>query len=450
MINTLDSENWARASKRTNLELFSELDILLRALDRCFGMENLKDRSSGKNFFAELNAVGDVIFRVTSVLEAVIPEDQKNAYWFQKFAETKLLTNRKRDLFMEEMYRQDSPEKSLYLLYDAFVNLKTVVADILKNKTITYMSFKNIGQIISKQIRENIFFNPFRQDMDPELDFIENRRISNIVRNIEDKDTKKIISIIFLHQFRFLRCMRHMDLATPYHVALHSSLLILMLLRSEIAVFLTYMGKVFGRLKNPELLGLLQGISYQYSMETKRVFLQELKDIENKSPQQMRGRIENSHGILKNLTEQTIIQLAQFWEPEVQGEDIFDSFITKTEQSLKLRDDIFVLERLITLFEKSSPDERNNALDSLRHFMKYFENLTFRLLRHDDYEEFSSFFEEITAASNEAGNIEKLFERCHLFKVFLNTTLRQVENRAELRDRPMDTKRVDGLVKQYL
>jgi uridine kinase len=41
-------------------------------------------------------------------------------------------------------------------------------------------------------------------------------------------------------------------------------------------------------------------------------------------------------------------------------------------------------------------------------------------------------------------------EKIHNFRIFLETTLRQIANRTELRDKPVDMKRVDKIINQYL
>jgi len=169
-----------------------------------------------------------------------------------------------------------------------------------------------------------------------------------------------------------------------------------------------------------------------------------------KAPQHFRGKIENSQGILKNLTEQSIVQLAQFFKPEVHGENIFRSFTTRFWQSLKLREDIFVLHRFLTLFEEnaSASEKRDNIFKSVKNFMLYFESFTFKLLRYDDYDEFASFFNEVF--SFKESDFNKILEKIHNFNIFLETTLRHISNRAELRDKPMDINRVEELVNQYL
>jgi len=452
--NKIELEKWVEKSKKEHEEIFSELDVLLRALDRFFYVENLpipKEDITNRNFYDELTAVRDVILRVLGILEVVIPESKKNAYWFQKFAESKFLTDHTRDLFKEELYKQDTPEKGLYLLYDLFINLKGIVSDLLKTEKISYLGYTNIGQLISKGIRENHFLNPFRKDINPEFDKIESYEISDIVRSIKNQEIKKYISVLYLYLFRFLRYIKHIDIASQHSINLNSSLLILILLRSEINMFHNYIKKVIDRIKDEELQILLKSISYQFSMETKRVYLQELKEImRKKAPQHFRGKIENSQGILKTLFEQSIVQLTQFFKPGVQGENIFESFTTRHWQSLKLREDIFVLHRfLILLEEKADPDEKRSAvLESLKNFMLYFESFTFKLLRYDDYDEFASFFNDIF--SFKEAEFNKILEKIHNFNIFLETTLRHISNRAELKDKPIDINKAEELVKQYL
>src|SRR5512135_558173 len=192
-----DKEDWVRDSKKANHQLFSELDVLLRALDRFFNIDNLtysNDDLTNKNFYEELVTVRDAILRVLGILEVIIPESKKNAYWFQKFAETKFLSAQGRDDFREGLYRQDTPEKSLYLLYDSFINLKGVISDLIRTGTLSYMGFMNIGHMIGKEIRENVFFNPFRKSLNPEFDTITNPKISDIVKSIGQREKRKFVS----------------------------------------------------------------------------------------------------------------------------------------------------------------------------------------------------------------------------------------------------------------
>jgi len=448
------TDNWLLQSKKEHRELFSELDVLLRSLERFFHVENLPISQGDlpeRNFFDELQAVRDVIFRVLAVLEVVIPESRKNAYWFQKFSESKLLSDHSRDLFVGKLYTQDTPEKAFYLLYDLFINLKGIITDLLKTGEISYLSYTNIGQLISKQIRENILLNPFRRDINPDFDSIDNPYISGVVKAIQERDLRKNISFLYLYLFRFLRFLKHIDIDSQQSISLNSSLLILIMLRSEISIFHAFIKRMSALSRDQELQNLLKSISYQFSMETKRVYIQELKNIiRKKAPHHFRGKLENSQGILKNLVEQSVVQLSQFFNPGIQGKDIFESFTTKLSQSVRLREDLFVLHRFLTLLEEKAafPEVRKDLLKSVKDYMHHFEHTTFKLLRYDDFDEFAYFFDDIF--SFQESEMHKILEKTRGFRIFLETTLRNIANRGELREETVDIDRVEEIVKRYL
>jgi hypothetical protein len=450
------ADNWVSSVKNKNKDVFSELDVLLRALDRFFNVDNLpfaKEDVASRNFFDELAAARDTILRVVGLLETIIPEAKKNIYWFQKFAHSKFLDDTKRDALREELYRQDVPEKSLFLLYDTFINLKGIISDILKTDHIPYLTFTNMGQIVGREIRENIFFSPFKHDLNPDFDMIENPEVSGVVKDIRDAEEKKYASMVLLYLFRFLRYLRYADTSTRFG-SLNSSLLIILLLRSEFTVFLAYLDRAKHSVGDDRFRTFLGAVSYQASMESKRVFLQELKEaFRNKSPQYLKGKIENSHGILRNLSEQSIVQVVQFFHPEVQGGEIFDTFITRFEQSLRLREDILILNRFLALIEACREEQRPHIFDSMRNFMLYFQGFTFKLLRYDDYEEFVSFFHRVLAFSRDevsGKGFDRMIDKFRQFKIFTETCLRQISVRAEMRDLPVDMARVENSLKQYL
>lgn len=450
---------WVSLAKKEHPGLFSELDVLLRALDRVFIVENLPVSSEDlttKSFLEELVTVRDAILRVLGVLEVVIPENRKNAYWFQKFTESKFSSDRRRHAFREELYRQDSPEKGLYLIFDSFINLKSVITDLLRSGAITYLGFMNVGQLVSKEIRENHFFNPFRMPINPEFDIISNHEISEIVKAIPERGVRQQLSALYLYLFRFLRFLKCVDVTSHRPISLSCSFIVLILLRSEIQIFQASVGKSADKIQQPELEMLLKSIGYQFAMETRRVYVQELKDVLRKKPSvQFRGKIENSHGILKNLTEQSIVQLSQFFRPGISGEQIFDSFVTRLEQSLRLREDIMVFHRFVSLLLSKAENgrERLKVITALKNFILYFESFTFRLIRHDDYEEFALFCNQIKSLNKETATgagFSRTLEKVQHFKIYLETTLRHISHRSELNDRPVDNNRLEILMEQYL
>ncbi|MEE9523654.1 MAG: hypothetical protein V3V59_02770 [Thermodesulfovibrionales bacterium] len=451
---------WLIESKDLYKDLYIELDAILKGIDRFFNTENLlfdTDNLPEINFYNELIILRDSILRVLSILEVVLPESKKNAFWFKKFAETKLYSEQKRDYLIKEIDDPLNPERFVFSLYDSFINFKNLIVDILKGKKINYLSFKNIGDIIRKEIRNNDYFNPFRLRIHPEFDIITNHEIGNIVKSIGDRKMKRSISTSFIVMFRTLRYLDCIDTTTKRKISISCGLLLLSMIRSDIRQTIKFFKRELKKDHLKEFHETLQQLSFSLSIEQKRVYNQELRNIlQLKNIRNLRGRIENSHGILKNLIEQSIVQVAECFDSSIKGESIFSTFITKMGQSMKLREDIYILFKLLTLFEEnlSIDTKRNSALDSLKNYMLYFESFTFKLLRYDDYEEFSKFFTEFLSNTKvtpfSSSNSMKLTDSVHNFKIYLETTLNHINNRTELQDHPIDVDRARQLLTQYI
>ena len=448
-------EDWFEAAREEYRDLFAELDVILKAMDRFFVVDNQpasKENVSSKNMIRELDVLRKGIVRVLAIVETIMPESNRNAYWFQKFAEAKLLDNVKRDRMRSQMYNQDTPAKSLYVLYDSFLSLKSLVNDIYRTRDIRYMSFKNIGDLISKDLRENTYFNPFSQDMNPEYDYIDNKLISGVIKSISDNKIKKVMSVLVLHLFRILRYLKTMDHRSLNEISISCTLLMFSLVKSETDLFRAYIKQSIKHLPESDLTMLIETLSYQFAMESKRVFQQELRDVyEQDNKVKVRGRIEAARGILRNLSEQTIIQMIRYWNPDILPEDIFDVFITKTAQSIKLREDVYVLNKLMAAVNAvKDPARKNSVLTMLMNYMEYFENFTFKLLRYDDYEQFSSFFNKIHIQFKGGGDLKEVGDTCHQFKIYLDTTLGHLQQRGDIQSKPLDVEKANEIAKQYL
>ncbi|MDA8173408.1 MAG: hypothetical protein M0018_02315 [Nitrospiraceae bacterium] len=480
---------------RADKKLFSELDVLLRAVERYFDPENFPDLRfpagadlpvspsktmpqksggvlgtplPGRDFSMELAMARGACLRVIAVLEGLIPESRRNLYWFRKYAEKSLPGVGTGDDFKKWMHLQETPEQCLYLLYDSFQNIKELISGVLESGAVSWPAFAGVGGSISSAIRGNRCLNPFEKEINLEFDVIENARISEAVKKIPDRQQMRIASSVLLGLFRFLRYLSHVDLAARRPAGLYSNYLILLLAKLEIGHFIEFLESSADAGRRAGLSALLGGSAYQFSMERKRVFRQELRDFPALPASRQRGKIENSHGILKNLIEHSVVAIVQHWAPAVKGEEIFDSFMTKREQSMRLREEMALLGRLLALFEKKSGGQRNRAvlLTALKNYMRHFESYTFRLLRYEDYEEFASFFVELSALlgpspkkgqmlpdrtiPQPAGGFEKLLEKCAHFAVFVDSMLEHINKRAELMAEPMDPARTDRALKKLI
>ncbi len=455
----IEDSGWFDKVRKKHQKPLSEIDTLLRGVVRFFNISNLFTEDTGvagRNFRAELKVLRDTIYHLLGLIETVIPERYKNAFWFQKYAEQSLLSDHDRDRLRQNLIRQESPEQSLLLMYDTLVNIKVIIQGLLSADRVSYSEFKHLGDILERQMRENIYFGPFRKEIDPEFDRISNRMVSRAVRSISDRNERKVVSTLVLYLFRCLRFIGHINPNAYESVTLSVSLVILVLLNSEIRSIIEYIEGTGNRIENGDLRSLLDSIGFQMRMESKRVFRQELRNVlGGVTLARLKGKIEASQGILRNMIEQCILQIIKFYQPDIKGEEIFPGFVTRLEQSLKLRDDVYTLWRIVDILETNfkDRDKRRSIFEALRAYMMYFQSFTFRLLRHDDYEEFDRFFNKFLAISAERileMDDEKFLHELHRFRIFLETTVKMVSQREELKDRQIDTEKIDAVISQFM
>src|SRR4029079_12748982 len=99
-------------------------------------------------------------------------------------------------------------------------------------------------------------------------------------------------------------------------------------------------------------LELYDSFVYCLPLELKKVINTELLDISvARQADSVRTRVENSHGILKDCFQQSVVQLAQAFDPTVDGSDIFPDFTAKREQSVLLRQGLVLLIKALRDFE---------------------------------------------------------------------------------------------------
>lgn len=180
------------------------------------------------------------------------------------------------------------------------------------------------------------------------------------------------------------------------------------------------------------VLEALDGTAYALRMELRKAFEHELAGAgDERQPHYLYAKIENAHGLLRNCYQQSIVSLAQMFEPELEGEQLFGAFQTKLDQSLSLRHDIWKLLRAV----RHAVEERLGTKPvHLMEILNAFREHGLRLLMYKDWESFERFYEEIEAADGEPQTAHVL----HRFEAYLETLFSQVNMRAVLSDHPFE------------
>jgi hypothetical protein len=170
---------------------------------------------------------------------------------------------------------------------------------------------------------------------------------------------------------------------------------------------------------------------YCLPLELKKVLNTELLDLSvARQADSIRARVENSHGILKDCFQQSIVQLAQTFDPAVEGQAVFPDFTAKLEQSLRVREGLVLLIRAVREFQA-----RREDLTALRmkEEISAFYDSNMKYLMYRDWAGFELFFIEILKCSS----LVALGQISHRFETFLLTLFREVQKRSILQGLPL-------------
>ncbi len=205
-------------------------------------------------------------------------------------------------------------------------------------------------------------------------------------------------------------------------------------LHSEARTLVTYLeGDAWRQARSDELLaGALEGVSYAIGHELRRVFELELAGLDElPTPSAVRARLEHAHGLLRNAMQQSLIVLAQVFEPEVTGEELFDDFAARRQQSLKLYRE---LEQLLQLAHHVEATGEQRAISLLLARLTLFREESMCHLMYRDWDEYESFITELRAWQNQF----ELATVLNSLTCYLETLLNQVRMRSALADCNLD------------
>jgi hypothetical protein len=416
-----------------------ELEMWLRSFERFFRIKNqpLSEKETKqlalRNWSEELRLVDNVLLRTVQLCTSILTEDQVNLARFDKYVEGYLKKDDVTDPYLEKLVRQSTPEAGLTLLREALEDLHTVLMDLTQLSRIPYSNFTAVGKMLYREVRRShILALLIDKKFKPVHDRIHVPVVAATIRNIKEPVERKHAARVFLELFRLLHYLEFADPAHANEDSLKNTILIFSLITSETRLLLTYLERRVLKALSPDspAFALYDSFVYCLPFELKKVINTELLDISvTRQPDIVRARVENSHGILKDCFQQSVVQLAQTFEPEVQGRDIFPDFTAKLDQSLGLRDSLARLIRAVRRFQADRDEYQGVAMkEEISHF--YDHNM--KDLMYRDWSGFELFFIEILKCTS----LPALAQISHRFETFLMTLYREVQKRSILQNAP--------------
>jgi hypothetical protein len=418
-------------------ELF-ELEMWLRSFERFFRIKNqpLSEKETKqlalRNWSEELRLVDNALLRAVHLCSSILSEEQVNQTRFDKYVEGYLKKDDTVDPYVEKLLRQSSPEAGLTLLRESFEDIHLVVSDLVNCRASPIRRSPRWGGSSTAKSGAATYWpsSSTRSSTHPRP--ITSHAVAGVIRKIEGPAERKHAAKVFLEFFRLLH---YLDYADPARAddELKNTILIFALITSETRLLLaTWSGGCLRSLDAASpLYELYDSFVYCIPLELKKVINTELLDISvARQSDNVRARVENSHGILKDCFQQSVVQLAQVFEPGLVGRDIFPDFTAKLEQSVQLRDGLAWLIKAVREFQARKED---GASVRLKEAISRFYDTNMKFLMYRDWSGFELFFIEILKCTS----LPALLLISHRFETFLMTLYREVQKRAILQDVPL-------------
>jgi hypothetical protein len=471
-----ERETWfAELSLPDKQRRLFELESLLKGLDRFFNVANLPlanmEQAIALNFMEEMEIVLQFVERVSELARGFLESSGHTEYQFEFYVGNRLMGDYERARWREMVLEQKTPEDSLFTLYTAFQNLRDVIRGLTQLKQVPYNVFVNAGSLVSREIISNRYFSPVRQvEFRKEFDRIDNRRIREIIRGVGPALLARHASIVVLAFNRLLQYLAFVDPRSESMEALKRSLLFFALIHSETKYLMEFMERNLPErlsgLDTPkvaEFLTTCDSLSFQLQMELKKIHSGELLNLaKQRKLSAVKTAVENSHGIFKNFFQQSIVALLQTFEPSLKGEEIFPVFLSRRRESIRVREDLGVLQAIMDKFEEVT--ETTELGMHLSTYVKYLvlqkgwiqrlREETVPFMRYQDLVEFEKYFGFVEGLNLDdlhlADELDKFKMESKFFKILVETTLGHIANRGDLQDEPLNAVRVQERMKRFV
>lgn len=183
-----------------------------------------------------------------------------------------------------------------------------------------------------------------------------------------------------------------------------------------------------------EFREVIDGIRFVVAHEMGKVFSYEFRGLTSEGPSShTRAELTRAWGLLHNCMQQTAITLARTLDPVVTGQQLFEDYRDKTENSLTLYRELQLLLQKVKTAQKANGILLKHSL--VRH-LEHFREETMHFLMYKDWGEFGRYVDEVKRAFEEMEDFDCVL---HGFAQYLSTLIHHVGMREVLNVRQGQT-----------
>ena len=172
---------------------------------------------------------------------------------------------------------------------------------------------------------------------------------------------------------------------------------------------------------------VLDGMRFVIGHELTKVFRQEFPGLADESRAYKRADLSRAYGLLHNCLQQTAVTLAQAFNPRVTGEQLFEDYRAKVQNSFTLYHELHSLLQRVSTAEGSSGILLKHSL--VRH-LEHFREETMHFLFYRDWGAFARYVDDVKHAFEAMEDFELVL---HEFAQYLSTLIHHVGMREALR-----------------
>ena len=422
-------------SRRKKTDFVFELEMWIKCFDRFFRPKNQPSEDGEtkkfllKDFREELTIVRDVTVRMSFLAGEIMSQERTNILQFDKYISNSLRRDYVMDNFLNRLLLQPTPDDSLALLLEALVDLRSIMDDLVRLPEVTFKTFTSMGKLINREIKQCRYIEMLvTLKFKVQYDRVDNSSVAALVKRVPHEGLRQDLAKVFLELFRILRYLEFIERDLSQDRPLKNSLLVFSLVNSELRVLFDFIETRICKHPeiSPEAAEILDGAIFAMSQEIKKVFSYELVGLVYlRHAPPIFAKVENSHGLLKNSLQQSIVHVSQAFDPSFDGAQVFSTYITRLDQSRKLLAEISALLDSVRQIEEVIDHE---TLAPLMKEFELFRDASLKYLMFKDWEEFEKFMEEIETSKTR----DALRFTLHRFRIFMEALLGEVSKRAVL------------------
>jgi len=323
---------------------------------------------------------------------------------------------------------------SLGELSEALKDVCKLVEALLESASVGFGGWSGLGRVLERELRRSEVAGIIIMSVSAGGPPRSQDSLVALARRIAPDELGEDMSEVFDAFARLLGLLRFIEISLASDAQLKRMLPVFTLINEETRALLDF---IEGRALSVEGLEretreILDGTAYAIGMELRKAFEYELAGFCSlRQPPQLFAKVESASGLLRDCYQQSVVALAQHFDPTTDGGQLFPSFQTKLDQSLTLRRDLWALVNLVRHASAEGDSSEHSLL--LGHFGAFSEGSQ-RFLMYKDWEPFEHFVEEVESARAPG----ELSQALHRFEAFLETLFGQVNMRAVLAEYPFD------------